>query len=686
MQKVSFRERLRYRVDNLMSRGPAPVVLGLFAITILVALFVSVFVYLAGWGSLGDPVNGGQDFTFPDIIWRAVLTTIDSGAVGNYTGTPVTVGFLLAMFAVTLVGIFFTSIFIGVLVTGIQARLDELRKGRSRVLETNQTVILGWSQQIFTVLSELVVANANQRRSAIVVLADRDKVEMEDAIKARVGDPGRTRIICRSGNPIDVTDLEIANIHTAKSIVILAPENDDPDADVLKTILAITNNVERRPEMHNIVAELREPSNLDVARMVGRQETELILVGDLIARIVAQTCRQSGLSVVYTELLDFEGDEIYFAPVPAALVGRPFGESLFAYGDSTVIGLMAAGGEPALNPPMDRVLAADDQLIAISEDDDTIRPAAAPLGGVRDDLIVTGTVRPRVPERTLIMGWNFRAPSVIRELDAYVAPGSYVLVVADLPDIAADVEAIRARLVHQQVDVRQGDTTDRALIDALHAETFDHIIILCYSDVLDVQRADARTLITLLHLRDIASIRGRDFSITSEMLDLRNRALAEVTQADDFIVSDRLISLLLSQVSENRHLKRVFDDLFDPAGSEIYLRPATDYVRPNEPMTFTTVVEAARRRDEIAIGYRRGADIENAARAYGVVINPTKSDTITFAAEDRVIVLAAGEGGSEQPAGASAAGTGAATVPAVPGRSAVEPAADSGAATGPAAA
>ena len=46
--------------------------------------------------------------------------------------------------------------------------------------------------------------------------------------------------------------------------------------------------------------------------MVGRDEAQLVLAGDLIARITAQTCRQSGLSVVYTELLDFGGDEIYF--------------------------------------------------------------------------------------------------------------------------------------------------------------------------------------------------------------------------------------------------------------------------------------------------------------------------------------------------------------------------------------
>ena len=50
------------------------------------------------------------------------------------------------------------------------------------------------------------------------------------------------------------------------------------------------------------------------------------------------------------------------------------------------------------------------------------------------------------------------------------------------------------------------------------------------------------------------------------MLDLRNRALAEVTRADDFIVSDRLVSLLMAQVAENPQLNAVFADLFDAGG------------------------------------------------------------------------------------------------------------------------
>lgn len=166
------------------------------------------------------------------------------------------------------------------------------------------------------------------------------------------------------------------------------------------------------------------------------------------------------------------------------------------------------------------------------------------------------------------------------------------------------------------------------------------IVTMGYSDKLDAQQADARTLVTLLHLRDIANRAGQPFSIVSEMLDSRNRDLAEVTRADDFIVSDKLISLLMSQIAENRELKAVFDDLFDPDGSELYLKDAGDYVALGKPVNFYTVIEAARCRGEVAIGYRRRAEAQDAAKSYGVHVNPAKSQPIMFAEGDRVIVLA----------------------------------------------
>jgi len=281
-----------------------------------------------------------------------------------------------------------------------------------------------------------------------------------------------------------------------------------------------------------------------------------------------------------------------------------------------------------------------DRIVAVAEDDDQIS-----LSGRNDYQIdiasmVKGIARPNTPERTLILGWNQRGTMIVSELDHYVAPGSETVIVSEIAEVAAVLEEAGVSTQNQKLTIQQGVITNRRLLDSLNIHTFDHIITLSYMDTLEAQDADARTLIALLHLRDIADKQGRRFSIVSEMLDVRNRELAEVTRADDFIVSDKLISLMLSQISENPDLMAVLTDLFDPEGAELYLKPISDYIQPGKPVNFYTVVEAARQRGEIAIGYRLSAEANDVNKAYGVHINPSKAQTFTFSDGDRVVVLA----------------------------------------------
>lgn len=624
---MNWRARLRYRFDEFMGRGTIALILGLFALSVL--LIVSVAVVVSVLGLAKD-----QDLSFETLLRFGLLRTLDPGTMGGDQGSS---GFLLSMFIITLGGIFLVSALIGILNTGLESKLATLRKGRSVIVERDHTVILGWSQQIHTIVAEIVAANENQPRRSIAILADRDKVEMEEEIRERVGKTGRTKLVCRSGSTIDVDDLRIVSLATARSIIVLAPDGDDPDADVIKTILAITNGPGRRPEPYHIVAEIRDRANLDVARMVGGDEVELILSEDVISRITAQTCRQSGLSVVYGELLDFAGDEIYLTEQPG-LVGQAFGETLGAFADASVIGLLPAGGTPHLNPARDTVLGEGDRLIVIAGDDDRIN-LVGDRPEVQEGWLREATPRTPGPERTLVLGWNRRASAIIHELDAYVAVGSEALVVATGASLQDQIDQLGARLQAQSIGCIVADASDRATLDRLEVETYDHIIVLC-SDTLDPARADAKTLVTLLHLRDIAARLDRDFSIVSEMLDLRDRTLAEVAKADDFIVSDRLISLMIAQVAESKHLNAVFEDLLDPAGAEIYLKPAGDYVVLGEAVPFAAVLEAARRRGEVAFGYRIAASADDAGASYGVSVNPTKAAQVTFAAADRIVVLA----------------------------------------------
>lgn len=629
MTKPTFKQRLRYSFDNTMSRGTGALIgwLGILSLAVITVASILLIAFRIA-------PAGGEQPNFVEGLWLSLMRTLDSGTMGGDEGW----GFRIVMLLVTLGGIFIVSTLIGVLSSGIEAKLDEMRKGRSFVIEQDHTLILGWSSKVFTIISELVVANESQKRPRIVVMGNKDKVEMEDEIKAKVGNLRNTKVICRSGNPNDLVDLSIANPHQAKSIIILAPEEGNADSQTIKTLLAITNNPNRKAEPYHVIAEITHKKNLEVAKMVGKDEVELLLGDDFISRIMVQTCRQSGLSVVYTELMDFDGVEIYFNE-EKELVGKSFGTALSAYEDSAIIGMQFASGEVKINPPMDTVLNHGDKVIAIAEDENTIVIKKNHTAEVDASMISDAEIPAAAAERTLILGWNHRGDVIIQELNNYVMPGSEVVIVSQTAE-SDSLKAMKDSLKNLKLTYIQDDSTNRSVINNCNPTSFHHIILLSYKDQLDVQEADSQTLITLLHLRQIAEETGEDLNIVSEMLDMNNRELAEVTKADDFIVSDKLLSLIMSQVSENKQLMRVFENLFDAAGSEIYLKPVSHYVKTGSPVNFYTVIESAKQKNEVAIGYRTQKDAFDSSKAYGVILNPTKHEKISFSPADKIIVIA----------------------------------------------
>ena len=629
MRTISTRDRLAYFFDKTMSRGAIAMIGWLGLVT-----FALIFVAALALSALHFNTDPNDPNTFVENLWQGAMYALDAGALG---GASPSWGYRAVMAVVTLGGLFILSTLIGILAAGLESKLDELRKGRSFVIEESHTLILGWSPKIFTIISELAIAQESESKPSIVILADQDKVEMEDQIRSEVSDLKNTRVICRSGNPTSLIDLDIVNPYQCGSVIVLSPEEGNADSQTLKTVLALTNSPNRRKKPFHIVAEVRDRRNLDVLTMVGKDEVELLLSDDLIARVMVQTCRQSGLSIVYTELMDFDGAEIYINEEPT-VVGRTFGEALMAYPHCSLIGLRYANGETKVNPPMDTVIQKGDQVIAIAEDDSTLK-ASSSTPTFAPSKIAIKDEPPVKPERTLMLGWNHGARILLSELDNYVQPGSYLKVVSTY-DVSEAIAEVQKGLLNSTLDFITADTTDREVLEAQEAHTYDHILLLCYKDELEPHDADALTLISLLHLRNISETTNVDLSIVSEMLDARNRELAEVTKADDFIVSDKMISLLMSQVSQNKYLMRVFEDLFNADGSEIYLKPASLYSKPGEAVSFYALVDAARARGQVAIGYRRMADQFDASKAYGVTINPRKDADITLAENDLLVIIA----------------------------------------------
>ena len=634
MSKYTLKERARYFFDSTLSSGPLGLLVWLGLLAIIVIILVSSFVWFVG-ASPKDSII--------EQAWFYLLTSL--GAFWNAEGG--TWLFRLSSLVIVFTAIFVIGTLISILTSAFRHKVDQLKKGRSRVIESEHSLILGWGEETLILINELVTANENHPNSCITILAKEDKTLMEGRIRDYVGPHKQTRIVCRNGNPSSILDLELVSINTAKSIMILGSLNDKSDLSILKTILSIINNPNRRKEPYHIVTAINSLKVLESIKMISKDEIEVIHKGEFVTKIEAQTLLQAGLSLVITDLLDFKGDEIYFKNEPK-LIGKSYKEASHSYNTSIVIGFHKSNNEILLNPASNTMLEEGDQIIAISNDDDTIEilEQSAPL--VNNNAINLHNFIPPKAKNILILGWNLHTIKLINHIYNNTPKNSHVIIAATCNSSKIEVEKYVSsdNLTLEHIEA---DPSERANLENLSFDGVDHVVILpSYENELSgttqsMHQLDANTLVTLLNVREIRDNNNYQLTITSELMDIESRSLVETKDNDDFVVSDHLISLAIAQIAENKSLSPIFNSIFDPDDNEIYLKPITNYINIGEPVNFFTIVEAALLQNETALGYRyKLADnpVFNGKEHYDIIINPNKKDLVNFKPDDRIIVLA----------------------------------------------
>src|SRR5688572_9690374 len=135
-QAVTWRDRVRYRFENTLSRCPVAII-GWLALASAALAIVATAILLV-LGAVVDPTDPASPLGVVEGSWQSLMRTLDAGNLQGDEGWTLR----LPMLLVTIGGIFLVSILIGTITSGLESRLDELRKGRSRVIEENHTLIL----------------------------------------------------------------------------------------------------------------------------------------------------------------------------------------------------------------------------------------------------------------------------------------------------------------------------------------------------------------------------------------------------------------------------------------------------------------------------------------------------------------------------------------------------------------
>ena len=611
MKKRSLRERISYWIDCMMSKGTIAMSILLFAVTFAIVIVIGV---IASFTS----DEGGVLYQ----VWFSLMQTLDAG---NLSGVATdNIAYLILMFLATLCGLFLTSVLIGVIATGVEDKLSNLRKGTSVVQEDGHTIIIGFDNNIYAIIQELIEANSNRKNACIVVLGEQPKEEMEDAISSHIQNTATTRVICRSGNLHETYALERCSVETCKSVIV----NVHDDAETIKVLLALSTYIKNK-ELNNpnlrFIVSLQDNQYVDAANIAGEGRAAIIYAKDAIARIISNTCRQHGLSQVLTELFNFSGNELYFEKVPE-LVGKSFKEAIMSFSNAVVVGLQSSG-QVKLNPSMDTVIGKDDKIVLLELDDGSYD--YHPAKTVDESKICNNaSVSAIANNHLIVLGSNEKLPTILTEYSKYVERGTHVVVVDDDLD-----EAKLGTYDNLNITVCTKQVTRELLCEFINKDANN--ILLLNDDSQEPETSDSQTLLRLILLRDIADNAGIDFSITTEMRSVDNQRLASQARVDDFVIGSNFASLIMAQISENPNLMPLIDDLLDESGSEMYMKPASNYVPIGVPVDSYILAESAARKGEIYLGYRHNDSVRT-----DVIVNPYKEDTIVFGEKDLVVVIA----------------------------------------------
>lgn len=654
-------ERVKYWFDIRFTERPwlLPGMLLASLLLIVIALIV------------GDEIYEGltqQSATPPEKLWWEFLgRAFGADSVGEPTYSW---AHKAALLVVTIVSVVIIGAFAGSITTWLAGRIELMRRGRGKVRERGHTLIIGWSPGIGRIVQELAEANRSEGGRPIVILAERDKVDMDEELRERLPAPSRygSRVITRHGSGSKRADLTMVSVGNARSILLL-PDQSGTDDQQIATAAAICHH----PEVAARIAA-RDLTFVAPVRQAGSIETLQSAMGDLgvwvpqgrtVAKVIALAARQSGLAHAYEMLFSFRGSELYFWPTMdrrrghrenrrsdqdrrhgraseiADLRGLSFRVIQHGFVAGTPVGLRTAAGRVVLNPPGDRVIEDGDQLIMLAEDNDpgSIRFDRA-LAESHASVPTTPAMDPHGPPlmRIVIVGLGTTTGAALQELDGHVAPGSEFLLLTTIAE--SDGPSAPTGLQNARLAVmREPELSTESIRNALSPGA-DAVLVFPERAEEGDHDADMRTVSTLLKLRTCLAGGQTRARIVSEVLDEKNIDLVDVARPDDAVMSDKLVSLYCLQLSEERGLLPVYEELLDSKGCEISFHPVEWYVPLGVETDFHVAIDCASAARTTVIGYRHAAMAEDRTRNFGIVMNPAKNGTFLPMEGDSLIVIA----------------------------------------------
>ena len=553
-------------------------------------------------------------------------------------------------FYVGISAVLFSILFISTVIGNMSALFTKLELKRSPMesdVHTGHTIILGWTRNIFTIINQLVCDDKGAGGD-IVILADRNVDEMWQEIAENCVDVHAGEIDVLQGSICSPKNISRVGIQMARQVLVLGygssklegsaqeelsaanlnkqKANSILDSYVLKATIACCQAWDQERTGRGkgdgyCLPVIATVHSLDVARTIEsglpqsiREHVRLHVVdtSEIIARCLTQIIASPRLSDVFRQLSSYDdeasrneeevGCEIYSHVVHQDLIGQNFDECYFGYERALPIGY-AKGERVFLNPRPDseeaqyRLKEGDRLILVARHNKECLNWKANDTRGASFE----ASPQVKTAKNYLVFGYGEKAEKVVEWLPDYAPNGSTIQVAASFAEKFKSDKCTYEAITEEDSTKRDLET----IIKNISSERIDRADSLAIiATHTELPSHDSRILMSLtsLHAKSKRGLHTRPIII--ELHDAATYELAKCFGLPVSIISTEMVCNFLVQLAEDRYRGTVFQELLEPEGNELYLRPASKYLARNErKLSFQTIMQRARHLGELAIGY-----------------------------------------------------------------------------------
>jgi hypothetical protein len=324
---ITLTEKLKNKLNIYRENRPSAFIFALVIISNLAAVMLSSLLLLF------LPENKGRGFG--EMMRFAFTLMVNPSGRYQYSDYPVS---LIITTVVVLLGmISLTGGTVGYITSIIMNIIEKSSSSRRKLRLDKHIVILNYNHKVPALIYDYCFDDISS--TYIVILADKEKSYIEKQIDDVFSIYGKKKklfnIIVRNGNPLSKLELDKISLNTAKTVIIMSPEEDGASERsgsynaqsfaISKLFMFISSYLKKftascspnlivetpNSDIEKIIREYHDDSDTS-----GDQMVELVNYNELLGKIFAIVTMMPSLNNALLHMISFEGVEFYIEDIP----------------------------------------------------------------------------------------------------------------------------------------------------------------------------------------------------------------------------------------------------------------------------------------------------------------------------------------------------------------------------------